>query len=384
MNSAEWDDTDGDAPAGSDGTGYGDNSDAFPTDACANVDTDGDGYPDTIVDGCTTTLTEDIDDDGDGILDDYDSHPLDANENTDTDGDGIGNNADTDDDGDGWADSDDWSDLDSSEWLDTDGDNIGDNADADDDGDGTPDGDDTYPRDYDNDGWDDSWEDSCGTDSTDSTSTPVDTDGDSVGDSGSVDSSTNAPTGVNMCDSIDTDDDNDGYLDVNDAFRTDPEVWLDTDGDGDADYIDPNSTVVAYSTATLCPTIGTGSYGSAGVSCTFTLPEGTLTITLDSDYWASESTAYLTDPSGTVNNLETTPFSAFTTYTSTWTDVGTYTLNIYDSYGDGGMTGSGTYTWISGTQVPTTTSLGVNVDTDDDGDGYSCLLYTSPSPRDPE
>ena len=373
MNSAEWDDTDGDAPAGSDGTGYGDNSDAFPTDACANVDTDGDGYPDTLVDGCTTTLTEDIDDDGDGILDDYDSHPLDANENTDTDGDGIGNNADTDDDGDGWADSDDWSDLDSSEWLDTDGDNIGDNADADDDGDGTPDGDDTYPRDYDNDGWDDSWEDSCGTDSTDSTSTPVDTDSDSVGDSGSVDSSTNAPTGVNMCDSIDTDDDNDGYLDANDAFRTDPEVWLDTDGDGDADYIDPNSTEYAYTTATLCPTIGTGSYGSAGVSCTFTLPEGTLTITLVSDYWASESTAYLTDPSGTVNNLETTAFSSYTTYTSTWTDVGTYTLNIYDSYGDGGMTGTGEYTYVSGTQVPTTTALGVDVDTDDDGDGYSDL-----------
>ncbi|MFL2961089.1 MAG: hypothetical protein ACJZ4T_06275, partial [Candidatus Thalassarchaeaceae archaeon] len=37
LNSAEWDDTDGDAPSGSDGTGYGDNSDAFPTDACANV-----------------------------------------------------------------------------------------------------------------------------------------------------------------------------------------------------------------------------------------------------------------------------------------------------------------------------------------------------------
>ena len=43
LNSAEWDDTDGDAPSGSDGTGYGDNSDAFPTDECANVDTDGDG-----------------------------------------------------------------------------------------------------------------------------------------------------------------------------------------------------------------------------------------------------------------------------------------------------------------------------------------------------
>ena len=40
LNPAEWDDTDSDAPSGSDGTGYGDNSDAFPNDACANVDTD--------------------------------------------------------------------------------------------------------------------------------------------------------------------------------------------------------------------------------------------------------------------------------------------------------------------------------------------------------
>ena len=92
--------TDGDAP--SDPMELdGDNSDAFPTDECANVDTDGDGYPDSIVDGCTT-LTEDVDDDGDGILDDYDAFPLDASETTDTDSDGIGNNADTDDDGDGW------------------------------------------------------------------------------------------------------------------------------------------------------------------------------------------------------------------------------------------------------------------------------------------
>ena len=29
-----------------------------------------------------------------------------------------------------------------------------------------------------------------------------------------------------------------------DDFRTDDEVWVDTDGDGLADYIDPNSTVV--------------------------------------------------------------------------------------------------------------------------------------------
>ncbi|SVE19431.1 uncharacterized protein METZ01_LOCUS472285, partial [marine metagenome] len=164
LNAAEWDDTDGDAPSGSDGTGYGDNSDDFPTDACANVDTDGDGQPDTIISGCTTTLTEDPDDDADGVGDAYDDFPLDASETTDTDSDGIGNNADTDDDGDMWPDAHpDWAPLDSSEWIDSDGDGIGNNADADDDNDGTPDASDTYPYDFDNDGWGDAFEAQCGT-----------------------------------------------------------------------------------------------------------------------------------------------------------------------------------------------------------------------------
>ena len=242
LNSAEWDDTDGDAPAGSDGTGYGDNSDAFPTDACANVDTDGDGLPNTIVSGCTTTLNEDVDDDGDGVLDAYDAFPLDATETTDTDSDGIGNNADTDDDGDAWPDTVDWAPLDSTEWLDSDGDGIGDNNDADDDNDGTPDESDAYDRDWDDDGWDDAWEVACGTDSTDSSSTPGDYDADSSGDSGSVDSA-GAPNGVNLCNAVDTDDDNDGYLDVDDAFDFDVDAWTDTDGDGAADTVAPDIVV---------------------------------------------------------------------------------------------------------------------------------------------
>ena len=364
LDSSEWLDTDSD--------GMGDNEDAFPTDECANVDTDGDGYPDSIIDGCTTTLIEDIDDDGDGILDDYDAFPSDASETTDTDSDGIGNNADTDDDGDGWADSNDWSDLDSSEWLDTDGDSIGDNADADDDGDGIPDGDDTYPRDYDNDGWDDSWEDACGTDSTDSTSTPVDNDGDSVGDSGSVDSSTNAPTGTNLCDSIDTDDDNDGYLDVNDAFRTDPEVWVDTDGDGLADFIDPDSTVVAYSTSTLC-TSNTAGAGTSVVSCTFSLPAGeTLDILFTHDYYGNEASMTIDLPDGTTDSYG--PYSyGSASYTYTYTAAGSYTIGISDSWGDGGETVTASYTYVSGTTVPSVTSAGTSVDSDDDGDGYSDL-----------
>ena len=43
--------------------------DAFPTDASAHLDTDGDGDPDTITGNSTTGLVEDLDDDGDGVSD---------------------------------------------------------------------------------------------------------------------------------------------------------------------------------------------------------------------------------------------------------------------------------------------------------------------------
>ena len=58
--------------------------DAFPTDASAHLDTDGDGDPDTITGNSTTGLVEDLDDDGDGVFDSVESgcgtDPLDASE----------------------------------------------------------------------------------------------------------------------------------------------------------------------------------------------------------------------------------------------------------------------------------------------------------------
>ena len=375
LNPAEWDDTDSDAPSGSDGTGYGDNSDDFVSDACANVDTDSDGMPDALVSGCTTTLVEDIDDDNDGVSDAFDAFPLDATETTDTDGDGVGNNADTDDDNDGYADTDDFASLDSAEWWDTDGDGIGNTADSDDDADGTPDESDTYPMDKDNDGWDDVYEDACGTDKNSASSTPGDNDADTIkltypGTGGQT-------TAVNMCDAVDTDDDNDGYLDANDAFDFDPEVWVDTDGDGLADFIDPDSTVLAYTTSTLCNT--GGRYVSfSSLSCTFTLPAGeTLDITMNTYSWGSEAGLTLDTPTTTGVNLETsggyTSFGSFGTYTWSYTDAGSYTLTITDSWGDGGQDATASYTYVSGTTVPTVTTAGTSVDSDDDGDGYSDL-----------
>ena len=43
-----------------------------------------------------------------------------------------------------------------------------------------------------------------------------------------------------MGDACDDDDDNDGVLDVNDAFPFDPTEWEDTDGDGIGNNADPD------------------------------------------------------------------------------------------------------------------------------------------------
>ncbi|HJM20336.1 MAG TPA: hypothetical protein QF802_07780, partial [Candidatus Thalassarchaeaceae archaeon] len=111
--------------------------DAFPFDAAASVDTDGDGMPDTLTGDSTSEppLVEDLDDDNDGLLDLDEiangTEPL----NPDTDGDGYC-------DGSGTAESciaGDVFPLDVSEWFDTDGDGTGNNADTDDDNDGLDD-----------------------------------------------------------------------------------------------------------------------------------------------------------------------------------------------------------------------------------------------------
>jgi hypothetical protein len=92
----EFDTTRGYWAADADEDGVPDDTDAFPNDAAASLDTDKDGYPDSWNDGksqsdSTTNLT-------------LDAFPNNADETTDTDGDNIGNNADTDDDGDGYTD----------------------------------------------------------------------------------------------------------------------------------------------------------------------------------------------------------------------------------------------------------------------------------------
>ena len=239
----EWLDTDGD--------GTGDNAD---------FDDDGDSWSDIRETECgydplsaSSTPPDfdsdnecdelDYDDDNDGYLDTEDWSPLNPSEWIDTDDDGTGDNADNDDDGDGYADDIDWAPLDWSEWLDTDGDDIGDNADEDDDGDL----------------WSDSDEQSCETDSLDSESIPVDTDGDLIcdlvdvddDDDGITDTSDAFPLDPNetldtdkdgIGNNADFDDDGDGYSDIDETSNCGSE----------SDPLDDSSTPLDFDLDLIC------------------------------------------------------------------------------------------------------------------------------------
>ena len=187
-------------------------SDAFPLDACASSDLDGDGMPDSTDGPCSTGLVPDPDIDGDGVNNTGDWNPLDPTEWADTDGDGVGDNQDWDDDDDGVPDDLDQYPLDPSEWGDADGDGIGDNQDPDDDNDGYPDLVDDFPYDP---------------------SASVDTDGDGMPDGLHPGWTSNL--------TIDMDDDGDGYNDTDDAFPLDASECCDLDGDGVGDNADQDA-----------------------------------------------------------------------------------------------------------------------------------------------
>ena len=140
-----------------DGDGYSDLNDQFPTDPTRYFDTDGDGYDDDEDDCPLTPGTSSngalgcFDADQDSWADGNDSFPLDASQWNDTDMDGYGDNASgtnpddcptifgnsssgllgcADTDGDTWADSVDLFPADISEWADNDSDGFGDNIDS--------------------------------------------------------------------------------------------------------------------------------------------------------------------------------------------------------------------------------------------------------------
>jgi len=186
-----------------------------PGEGACPVDGDNDGVADA-EDAFPNNPSETADSDDDGVGDNADEFPNDATETVDSDGDGTGDNADTDDDGDGVADAEDAFPNNPSETADSDNDGVGDNADefpndasetADSDDDGVGDNADAFP--------------------TDATET-VDTDGDGTGDN------------------ADTDDDNDGVADNDEAEGC--SLLADCDDDGANDNADVNPNVASVQT----------------------------------------------------------------------------------------------------------------------------------------
>ena len=200
LDASQWNDTDGD--------GYGDNPEGNDPDSCPEeignstypglgcLDSDGDGYADTL-DAFPFDQFEHLDSDQDGVGDNSDEFPIDANETMDSDGDGVGDNADA-------------FPNDANETIDSDGDGLGDNSDPnplthnfiDSDGDNVPNIDDDFPAD--NTQWSDLDEDGFGDnpDGNDSDDFPLDpsqwkdSDGDGYGDNWANESwnTTRSPT----------------------------------------------------------------------------------------------------------------------------------------------------------------------------------------------
>ena len=204
------------------------------------------------IEGCGFNLNDfliDADEDGCSLQGADDLFPSDGNECEDFDGDGIGDNGDPDDDGDGVEDQLDAFPRNASESADSDSDGIGDNADncpsvqnpnqRDFDGDSLGD---TCDTDDDNDGVNDV-DDAFPFDSSEDTDTDLDgignnADEDDDGD-GLSDDSDDCP--LDILGQIDSD--GDGVCDYTDAFPNDPNEIEDTDGDGignNADTDDDN------------------------------------------------------------------------------------------------------------------------------------------------
>ena len=251
-----------------------DAQDAFPLDACASINTDGDERPDTLKDNCRTSLTEDLDDDNDGVADLTDAFPLEKCASVDTDGDRIPDTItgacsssfteveDLDDDNDGVADLTDAFPLEKCASIDTDGDRIPDTitgactstltADTDDDNDEVLDAQDAFPL------------EKCAS---------VDTDGDRQPDT-LKDNCTSTLT-------VDTDDDNDGVADTADAFPLDACASVDENDNDIPDILVPNCQTSL--TAEVFDTTPPAPVGNLNVRHDLTTIEFTWTDPNDSD-----------------------------------------------------------------------------------------------------
>ena len=172
-----------------------------------------------------------------------------------------------------------------------------------------------FSIDSDYDGWDDDEEASCGTDPDDSSSTPIDTDSDGVcnsidpdddgdgysdadettncGESNDPLDSADTPTdtdGDGFCDAVDTDDDGDGVDDTSDSCEEGSADWTsnsttdyDSDGCVDGNIVLLTHNIETGTTATTSAPLSDGGMAFAGVLVEDTLTLGSHTVTAGSD-----------------------------------------------------------------------------------------------------
>ena len=210
--------------------------------------------------------------------------------------------------------------------------------------------------DSDGDGYDDGDEVDAGTDPADATDYPTDFDGDGIDDH------------------IDTDDDNDGVLDVDDAFPYDASEDTDTDGDGTGDNADTDDdndgTLDTDDAFPLDATEDTDTDGD-GTGDNADTDDDNDGYADSSDDFPLDSTEWLdTDGDGTGNNADTDDDDDGLTDTEEAT-LGTDPL-LTDTDSDGYDDASDEFPLDSTEWVDTDgDGTGNNADTDDDDDGLS-------------
>ena len=212
--------------------------------------------------------------------------------------------------------------------------------------------------DDDNDGWDDVDEGACGTDPLDSNDVPSDSNANGVCDAIEGDDF----DGDGIPNDSDPDDDNDGYDDDYDAFPLDPTEWVDYDGDGtgdNADTDDDNDGVLDPDDQDpLNPFMCSDVDMDAADDCS----SGTFDLSNDGPDYDGDGQADIgdldDDNDGVYDDNDCAPFDA--------------SISCVDSDEDG-VDDDGDAFPDDPTEWADTDGDGVgdNTDTDDDGDGWS-------------
>ena len=108
--------------------------------------------------------------------------------------------------------------------------------------------------------------------------------------------------------------------------------------DADGGIVLDSMTNPPAPTSSLC-TIRSYSYNYGPATCTVSLAAGkTMAVNIETDSWGYEASITIDKPDGTTDTWSTYTFSSNTAYEplATYSDAGSYTLTLRDTYGDGG------------------------------------------------